>query len=160
MALKTPLPNIKAPKYIQILIYYLSKFKLLPTETLKSVSPADFINRNKSDVIAVTEIWLRSDDTDSFIAIVSPPGYKWTHFPWPDGRANGVGFCIHDDIDFKVLPQQCFKTFEKISVHLSMGNAQNIIFHTVCRPPNVSKANFNEDFSSFVEGVAYHVVKI
>ena len=37
------------------------------------------------------------------------------------------------------------------SVH---GNAQDIIFHTVYRPPNVSKGNFIEDFSSSVEGAA------
>ena len=35
-----------------------------------------------------------------------------------------------------------------------MVNAQDIIFHTVYRPPNVSKAKFTEDFSSFVEGAA------
>ena len=34
----------------------------------KSVALADFINSNKSDIIAVTETWLRPDDTDSFIA--------------------------------------------------------------------------------------------
>ena len=43
---------------------------------------------------------------------------------------------------------------ESISVHQSMRNAQDIVFHTVYRPPNVSKANFIEDFSSFVEGAA------
>ena len=35
-----------------------------------------------------------------------------------------------------------------------MGNAQDIIFHAVYRPPNVSKANFIKDFSSFDEGAA------
>ena len=120
----------------------------------KSVALADFINSKKSDIIAVTETWLRPDDTDSFIAGVTPPGYKCTHVPQSEGRGGGVGFFIHDDIDFKVLPQPCFNTFESISVHLSMGNAQDIVFHTVYRPPNVSKANFIEDFSSFVEGVA------
>ena len=71
-------------------------------------------------------------------------------------RGGGVGFFIRDDIDFKVLPQPCFNTFESISVHLSTGNAQDIVFHTVYRPPppNVSKANFIENFSSFVEGAA------
>ena len=44
--------------------------------------------------------------------------------------------------------------FDSISVHLSMGNTQNIIFHTVHRLPNVSKAKFIEEFSSFVEGAA------
>ena len=47
----------------------------------KSVALADFINSNKSDIIAVTETWLRPDDTDSFIASVTPPGYKCTPRP-------------------------------------------------------------------------------
>ena len=41
-----------------------------------------------------------------------------------------------------------------ISVHLSMGKAQDIIFHTVYRPTNVSKANFMEDYSYLVESTA------
>ena len=40
-----------------------------------------------------------------------------------------------------------------------MGNAQDIILHTVYMPPNVSKANFIEDFSSFVEGAALSCCK-
>ena len=120
----------------------------------KSVALADFINSNKSDIIAVTETWLQPDDTDSFIASVTPPGYKCTHFPHPEGRGGGVRFFICDDIDFKVRPQPCFNTFDSISVHLSMGNAQDIVFHTVYSPPNVSKANFIEDFSSFIKGAA------
>ena len=35
----------------------------------KSVALADFINSTKSDIIVVTETWLRPDDTDSFIAM-------------------------------------------------------------------------------------------
>ena len=66
----------------------------------------------------------------------------------------GVGFFILDYTDFKVLPQSCLKTFERIYVHLSMGNSQDIIFHTVYRPPNVSKPNFIEGFSSFEKGAA------
>ena len=120
----------------------------------KFVAFADFINSDKSNIIAVPDTWLRPDDTDSFIASVTPPGYKCTHVPRPEGRGGGVRFFIHDNIDFKVLPQPCFNTFESTSVHLSMGNAQNIIFHTVYWPPNVSKAKFMEDFRSFVEGAA------
>ena len=86
----------------------------------------DFINSNKSDIIVVTETWLRS----------------------------GVGFFIRNDIDFKVVPQPCFNNFESISVHLAMGNAQDIILHTMNRPLNVSKDKFIEDCSSFVEGAA------
>ena len=65
-----------------------------------------------------------------------------------------MGFFIRDDIDFKVLPQPCVNTFESISVQLSMGNTQDIIFHTLYRPPNVSKADFIVEFSTFVECAA------
>ena len=111
----------------------------------------DFINSNKSDVIAVTETWLQPDDTDSFIADVTLPGYKCTHVPRSEGRGGGVGFFIRDDIDFKVLPQPCVNTFESIFVQLSMGNTQDIIFHTLYRPRNVSKGDFIVEFSTFVE---------
>ena len=78
----------------------------------KSTAFEDFINSNKSDVIAVTETCLRPGDTDSFIADVALPGYKYTHVPHSEERGGGVGFFICDDIDFKVLPQPCVNTFE------------------------------------------------
>ena len=120
----------------------------------KSVAFAGFINSDKSDAIAITETWLQSDDTDSFIVSVTPLGYKCTHVLCPEGRGGGAGFFICDDIDFKVLLQPCFKIFESISVHLPMGNAKDFIFHTVYRPSNISKANFIEDFSSSVDVAA------
>ena len=98
--------------------------------------------------------------THSFIASVTPPGYKCTHVPRPEGRGGGVGFFICDDIDFKVLPQQCFNTFESISVPLSMGNVQDIVFHTVYRPPMFSKPiSLRISFPSS-KVLLYHVLKI
>ena len=113
----------------------------------KSVALADFINSNKSDIIAITETWLRPDDTDSFIASVTP-GYKCTLVPRPEGRGGGVGFFIRDDIDFKVLPQPCFNTFESISVHLSMG------------PPMFPKPISLRISVPSSKVLLYHVVKI
>ena len=60
----------------------------------KSVPFADFINSNKSDVIVVTETWLRPDDTGSFIVDVKLLGYKYFHVPRSEGRGGGVGFFI------------------------------------------------------------------
>ena len=54
-----------------------------------------------------------------------------------------------------VLPQSCVNTFESISVQLSMGNIQDIIFHTLYRPPNVFKADFIGEFITFVECAAF-----
>ena len=81
-----------------------------------------------SSSFSVTKTWFRPYDTDSFIADVMPPGYKCTHVPHSEGRGGGVEFFIRDDIDFKVLPQLCINTFESISVRLSIGNTQDIIF--------------------------------
>ena len=111
----------------------------------KSVALADFINSNKSDIIAVTETWFRPDDTDSFIASVTPPGYKCTHVPHPEGRGGGVGFFIHDDIDFKALPQPCFNTFESIVKKLLTQRRelpklfQNRICHPLLKTPNLDR---------------------
>ena len=124
----------------------------------KSAALADFINSNKSDIIVVTETWLRPDDTDCFIASVTPPGYKCTHVPHPEGRGGGVGFFIRDDIDFKVLPQPCFNTFESVSVHLSMPRT---LFFILCiGPPMFPKPISLRISVPSSKVLLYHVVKI
>ena len=96
------------------------------------------------DVIAVPEALLQSDGINSFIASVTPPGYKCTCVRC-DGRGIGLGSFIRY-IDFMVLLQQCVNAFESIFVQLAMGNAQE----TTCFQSQFSK----EDFSCFVEGAA------
>ena len=47
----------------------------------KLVSFLEFVKDNNADLIAVTETWLRSEDTEGFISSIAPPGYKFTHVP-------------------------------------------------------------------------------
>ena len=47
----------------------------------KSASFLEFVKDNNADFIAVTETWLRPEDTESFISSITPPGYKFTHVP-------------------------------------------------------------------------------
>ena len=115
----------------------------------KSAAFEDFINSNKSDVIAVTETCLRPDDTDSFIADVTLPGYKYTHVP--EAVVWGSSF-VMTSIS-RSYPNHASIPLS-ISVQLSMGNTQDIIFHTLYRPPNVSKAKFIGEFTTFVECAA------
>ena len=72
----------------------------------KSIDFADFINSNKSDFIAVTELYC-----NSFNASVTPLGYQCIHVPHSEGRGGGVGFFICVNIDFKVIPQPDVNTF-------------------------------------------------
>ena len=47
----------------------------------KSASFLEFVKDNNADLIAVTETWLRPEDTESFITRITPPRYKFTHVP-------------------------------------------------------------------------------
>ena len=47
----------------------------------KSASFLEFVKDNNADLIAVTETWLRPEDTESFISSITPPVYKFTHVP-------------------------------------------------------------------------------
>ena len=67
----------------------------------------------------------QADDTDNFIASVTPPSYKCTHVLRTTGRGGGIGLFIRDDLCFKPLLQLCFHS-ESISVQLSISSAQKI----------------------------------
>ena len=58
----------------------------------KSASFLEFIKDNNADLIAVTETWLRPEDTEGFISSITPPGYKFTHVPRNVKKGGGVGF--------------------------------------------------------------------
>ena len=60
-----------------------------------------FIKDNNADLIAVTETWLRPEDTESFISSITPPGYKLTHAPRNVKKGGGVGFFIKEDLSFE-----------------------------------------------------------
>ena len=64
----------------------------------KSASFLEFVKDNNADLIAVTETWLRPEDTESFISSITPPGYKFTHVPRNIKKGGGVGFFIKEDL--------------------------------------------------------------
>ena len=59
----------------------------------------NFVNTHtqKNDLIALTETWLRIDDTDNSIASFICLGYKFSHMPCTTGRGGGVVLFIWDD---------------------------------------------------------------
>ena len=58
----------------------------------KSASFLEFVKDNNADLIAVTETWLRPEDTEGFISSITPPGYKFTHVPRNVKKGGRVGF--------------------------------------------------------------------
>ena len=70
--------------------------------------------------MAVTETWLKHDETKSMIADISPPGYSFFHEPCADQRAGGGGVGILESVQLKtdIHPLPSFKTFEAISARI------------------------------------------
>ena len=105
----------------------------------KSAFFLEFVKDNNADLIAVTETWLRPEDTEGFISSITPPGYKFTHVPRDFKKGVGVGFFIKEDLSFEKVNCQ---TFESTSIQISTEGATDVIFHVLYRPPNLSKSQF------------------
>ena len=122
--------------------------------TSKSASFLEFVKDNNADLIAVTETWLRPEDTESFISSITPPGYKFTHVPRNIKKGGGVGFFIKEDLSYEQVSKNNSQAFESISIQISSEGAKDVIFHVVYRPPNLSKSQFRDEFGMFLEGAA------
>ena len=120
----------------------------------KSASFLEFVKDNNADLIAVTETWLRPEDTESFISSITPPGYKFTHVPQNVKKGGGVGFFIKEDLSFERVSKNSYQASESISIQISTQGAKDVIFHVVYRPPNLSKSQFLDEFGMFLEGAA------
>ena len=77
----------------------------------KSASFLEFVKDNNADLIAVTETWLRPEDTESFISSTTPPGYKFTHVPRNVKKGGGVGFFIKEDLSFEQVSKKQLSGF-------------------------------------------------
>ena len=120
----------------------------------KSASFLEFVKDNNADLIAVSETWLRPEDTESLIFSITPPGYKFTHVPQNVKKGDGVGFFIKEDLSFEQVSINNFQAFESISIQISAEGAKDVIFHVLYRPPNLSKSQFLDEFDMFLEGAA------
>ena len=120
----------------------------------KSASFLEFVKDNNADLIAVTETWLRPEDTEGFISSITPPGYKFTHVPRDVKKGGRVGFFIKEDLSFEKVSKNNCQTFEGTSIQISTEGAKDVTFHVLYRPPNLSKSQFLGEFGMFLKGAA------
>ena len=82
----------------------------------KTAPFSEYVTSKNLDIVAVTETWLKHDETKSTIADISPPGYSFFHEPRADQRAGGgVGILVSDQLKTDIHPLPSFKTFDAIS---------------------------------------------
>ena len=78
--------------------------------------------------MAVTETWLKHDETKSMIADISPPGYSFFHEPCAYQRAGGgVGILVSDQLKTDIHPLPSFKTFEAISARIGNNSISHLL---------------------------------
>ena len=100
---------------------------------VRSIKPktapfSEYVTSNKLDIVAVTETWLKHDETKSTIADISPPGYSFFHKPRADQRAGGgVGILVSDKFKTDIHPLQSFKTFEAISARIGNNSFSGFV---------------------------------
>ena len=83
---------------------------------------SEYVTSKKLDIVAMTETWLKHDETKSTIPHISPPGYSFFHEPRADQRTGrGVCILVSDQLKTDIHPLPSFKTFEAISARI--GNS-------------------------------------
>ena len=95
----------------------LSNLKLPP-------SPNNYVTSKNLDIVAVTETWLKHDETKSTIADISPPSYSFFHEPRTGG---GVGILLSDQLKTDIHPLPSFKTFEAISARIGNNSFSGFV---------------------------------
>ena len=129
----------------------------IATMNVRSIKPktapfSEYATSKNLDIVAVTEAWLKHDETKSTIADISPPGYSFFHEPRADQRAGGgVGILVSDQLKTDIHPLPSFKTFEAISARIGNNSFSGFV---VClfRLQN-GTCQFFDEFQDLLENI-------
>ena len=129
----------------------------IATMNVRSIKPetapfSGYVTSKNLDIVAVTETWLKHDETKSTIADISPPGFSFFHEPRADQRAGGgVGTLVSDQLKTDIHPLPSFKTFEAISARIGNNSFSGFV---VClyRLQN-GTCQFFDEFQDLLENI-------
>jgi hypothetical protein len=120
----------------------------------------EFILKNGTDILCLTETWLREAGDEAKCRDLAPPGHTTTSFPrFTTTCGRGLAFVVSD----KLLPHCTFTkdfnfshtTFELAQLSLSLGQSHVHIFCLYRPPPNkknkLTDSLFIEEFPDFLE---------
>ena len=99
--------------------------------------------------MALTEIWIRSDDNNQHVtAGLVPTGYSCHHSDREGGHGGGIALICRDSIKVKSRPGYQSWTFEAIEIYLTIvsGNVKLIVIY---RPPSNSKNRLTLNWVDF-----------
>ena len=120
----------------------------------------EYILSNSTDVLCVTETWLRAAGDEAKCRDLSPPGHTTTSFPRSTSTCGGgLAFVVSD----RLLPHSTFTSdfpfnhtsFELAQLSLSLGQSHLNVFCLYRPPPSkknkLTDSLFVEEFPDFLE---------
>lgn len=124
----------------------------------KVTSLCNLIIDQHMDAMAITETWLKGDDSDDCILAdlhTSLPDFAFYHCPRNKGKGGGVGFLIRKSFDVKLNDSGNLRSFEFIDLNISSSKSTIRMIGLYRPPPNnknkLTFAMFIDDFSSLLQ---------
>ena len=117
----------------------------------------DFVVDNNLDVLAITETWLQSNGSESFIeAELCPAGYKFKHIS-RGSRGGGIGLLYKQSLNVKSKSCKKYQSFEH-SLYTLDCSSKKFLICVVYRPPPSKKNKltfhkFMAEFSTLLEHI-------
>lgn len=112
----------------------------------------DFVDSHNINIIAVTETWLRPDDTPSLIAEITPPGFCISHSPRLDREGGGVATFYSSFLNSSVITLPSYSSFQITGLRFCINGNKFFNFFAVYRPPGYP-ARFMDEFQDLLSEV-------
>jgi len=108
-----------------------------------------YVKVNNIDIVGLSETWLSTSNTESFLNTVSPDGYILHHEPRVRKIGGGVGVLVRNDIPCSLIKSPKFKSFEHLVLSCKFQH-RSVNLVSVYRPPG-STNRFLEEFVTFLD---------
>ena len=119
---------------------------------VNKIQPIQYIVDKNTDICAVTETWIKKDDTDMVTREIPPPGYNILSHPCMDGRSVGGLGIIHKDYitinSSKVTKNHNTMEYMSHSLRIKQTSIDICVFYRI---PGTSVIDFCSGLTSKIE---------
>ena len=110
----------------------------------------DFIADHNIDLFALSETWLRGDDSDLYyIRDICPDGYVFHHVPRLHNTGGGVGIVLKNNIKAKIQAHESYCSFEHLELELR-ATKYVVRLIVLYLPPSSDVSLFFDEFASYL----------
>ena len=110
----------------------------------------DFIADHNIDLFALSETWLRGDDSDLYyFRDICPDGYVFHHVLRLHTTGGGVGIVLKNNIKAKIQAHESYCSFEHLELELR-ATKYFVRLIVLYRPPSSDVSPFFDEFASYL----------